>query len=140
MHPNYEPMDLSMDGREQLADSVETDPKLSTAEQEVNITFDKETRSMTATSSIPSVSRRLLRHDEADVLWLETTLGRVSDHHYGDFDPNDMIDGEAVYAVCVQLTLGALTIKGRPRSTDTPSSVVNTPSDADALDGAFDGQ
>lgn len=127
------PMNLSADVREQLAEQVEGDSELTTAERETTISFVQDSELIGAFTAIPSVARSLLRHDEADVMWIGGKYEDGERFRYLEGEiADETVDGYTVHSVKVKLPMGALKIKGTVRSVNRPSTVVSTPSDVKA--------
>jgi hypothetical protein len=121
--------------RKVLADRAGND--LSRDERETGIDFFSADDRFTVHSYEPTIVRALLRHDEAAIKWLfvEPDTGR------GRRESNlrEVADREAVEISGVKATLptAVLKIKGKPRTTGRPSSIVSTPSDAESVEEEF---
>ena len=114
-----------------------TDNGLSRDERETGIDFFSADDRFTVHSYEPTIVRALLRHDEATIKWLfvEPDDGR------GRRESNlrEVADREAVEISGVKATLptAVLKIKGKPRATGRPSSIVSTPSDVESVEEEF---
>lgn len=125
-----------MRARKILAESVASG--LSKNEQETGISFFGDATRFQITTYKPAIVRKLLLHSYAEIEWvyacredeqnetLEDLAGLVehADH------PN--IGGVRAY-----LPTGALSIKGKPRKSNSLSRIVNTPEKADRAREVF---
>jgi hypothetical protein len=124
--------------RRSLASRVGSD--LSRDEQETGISFFGDSTHFTITTYRRSIVRAILKHEHAAIDWLyehpdESNGGRV-DFPLTDTDSNTLRKIEGVSAT---LPLGALSVKGSPRKSDTQSAIVSTPEQARAVVAAFGG-
>lgn len=112
---------------------------LSRNEQETSIHFFGDSDRFKITTYRRSVVKRILKHEFAAVDWVyeepeKTHGGRV------DFPPEMNPDALVeIEGICASLPVGALSIKGVPRTRDVQSQIVSTPEEARSAAEAFAG-
>jgi hypothetical protein len=113
---------------------------LSRNEQETSIHFFGDSKRFKAITHRPSLTRAFLRHDYADINWVdghknESRVGRMP------FHPADMnsSDPTKIEGISVSLPIGTLLIKGMLRASDHQCAIVSTPEEARAAAEAFAG-
>lgn len=122
--------------RRQLADRVGSE--LSRNEQETGMQFFGDADRFQITTYRPTMVRSVLRHAYAEIEWvyLRVPEGQNKRVH----DTTEALRSEAraeVEGVRATLPLGALTIKGKPRTKDQHSGIITTPEELEGLSEAF---
>lgn len=129
-----------MADRRALATRVDSGD-LAREEQETWITFRADEDRCQIGSYVPSIVRQLLRHDEAEIEWVFS--GAPEERGRRDTNLSELVRSRGhrrIEGVQAKLPLGALSVKGRPRKNDNPSSIVTTPEDLEGLEEVFGGK
>lgn len=125
-----------MDHRRTLARHV--DSTLSPEEQETGIQFFGDADRFEIITYRPTMVRSLLRHARAEIKWVYSMDKRERGERVSDLTALTLSEDERrIEGICASLPLGALSIKGRPRSSNAHSAVVHTPEEAQAAETAF---
>lgn len=128
-----------MERRRSLANMVER--HLSRNECETGLSFFGDADRARVFSYSPGVVRRVLRHEYARIRWVFATEGGDAGRQVRNLSEISLgTDGPDIEGVSAELPLGALLIKGSPRTTDAPSDIVSTPADARDVAAAFGGE
>ena len=127
-----------MERRGSLASMVEG--HLSRNECETGFSFFGDADRLRLFSYSPTIVRSVLRHEYARVRWVFATEGGDAGRRVRDLSDISLgTEGPDIEGVSAELPLGALSIKGSPRTTDVPSDIVTTPDAAREVAAAFGG-
>ena len=127
-----------MERRRSLAERVSR--HLSRNECETGLSFFGDDDRLRLFSYSPTIVRSVLRHERARIRWVFATEGGDTGRRVRNLSEISLgREGPDIEGVSAELPLGALSIKGSPRTTDVPSDIVSTPADAREVAAAFRG-
>jgi hypothetical protein len=88
----------------------------------------------------PSLVRSLLKHDFAEIEWVYLNAPHGRNERVDDLGAIGNQRGQReIEGIQATMPVGAVTIKGSPRTTDDHSSIIYTPEDAEKAAEAFRG-